>query len=164
MTEQGRLKHTLNGRLEGTALYMDANDPRITAAGLTPVSGFWVVAPGVVQNADGTYSENTTPIHVERYYHRMYRIDNVESNSFDASYIKLREMRLDYSLPNKILDKTPFTNLRVGLYGRNLAVWSKFPSYDPEVSVLSGGIVSQGIDIGTIPTARTFGFNLNVDF
>ena len=164
MTEQGKLKHTLNGRLEGTQFYMDANDPRIAAAGLTPVSGFWMIAPGVVQEEDGRYVENTNLIHVERYYHRMYRIDNVEANSFDASFIKLREIRLDYSLPGHIIDKMPVTGLSVGLYGRNLCAWSKFPAYDPEVSVLSGSTVSQGIDIGTLPAARTFGINLNLEF
>ncbi|MDR1119526.1 MAG: SusC/RagA family TonB-linked outer membrane protein [Dysgonamonadaceae bacterium] len=164
MTEQGKLKHTLNGRVEGSQFYMDANDPRIAAAGLTPVSGLYMIAPGVVQEADGKYVENTNVIHVERYYHRMYRIDNVEANSFDASFIKLREIRFDYSLPRNILDKTPFTDLRLGLYGRNLCVWSKFPGYDPEVSVLSGSTVSQGIDIGTLPSARTFGINLHLEF
>ena len=164
MTEQGKLKHTLNGRLEGTPLYIDANDSRIAAAGLTPVSGFWVVAPGVVQNENGQYVENTNLVHVERYYHRMYRIDNVEANSFDASFIKLREIRFDYSLPKRIIDKTPLVSLKVGLYGRNLYAWSEFPAYDPEVSVLSGSTVSQGIDIGTLPSARTFGINLNVEF
>jgi hypothetical protein len=164
MSEQGKLAHTLNGRLEGTEYYMDASDPRIAAAELTPMSGVYMIAPGVVHNADGSYSPNTKVITTEAYYKEYYRMANVETNSFDASFLKLREVRLDYSLPKQILDKTPLTNLRVGLYGRNLYVWSKFPLFDPEASALTGSTISPGIETGSLPTARTFGININVEF
>jgi TonB-linked SusC/RagA family outer membrane protein len=164
MSEQGKLAHTLDGRLEGSRYYMEGTDARIAAAGLTPLSGVYMIAPGVVENPDGAYSPNTKVITVESYYKEYYRMANVETNSFDASYLKLREVRLDYSLPKRIIDRTPFTKLSAGLYGRNLHVWSKFPLFDPEASALSGNTVSPGIETGSLPTARTFGFNINIGF
>ena len=164
MSEQGKLAHTLNGRMEGTKYYMDTSDPRIAAAGLTPMSGVYMIAPGVIHNADGAYTPNTKVITTEAYYKEYYRMANVETNSFDASFLKLREVRLDCSLPKQILDKTPLTNLKVGLYGRNLYVWSKFPLFDPESAALTGSTISPGIETGSLPTARTFGININVEF
>jgi outer membrane receptor protein involved in Fe transport len=164
MSEQGKLAHTLNGRMEGSRYYMDGADSRIAAAGLTPMSGVYMIAPGVVQNDDGSYSPNTKVITVEAYYKEYYRMANVETNSFDASFLKLREVRLDYSLPKRILDKSPFTKLDVGVYGRNLYVWSTFPLFDPEASVLSGSTISPGIETGSLPTARTIGINISLGF
>lgn len=164
MTEQGKLAHTLNGRLEGTPFYMDASDPRIAAAGLIPLSGVYMIAPGVVRNPDGSYTPNTKVITVESYFKEYYRMANVETNSFDASFIKLREVRLDYSLPKRTLDKTPFTNASIGVYGRNLFVCSDFPLFDPEAVALTGSTVSPGIETGSLPTARTIGFNISLGF
>ena len=164
MAEQGKIKHTLNGRMPGTELYMDGTDPRLAAAGLHPISSMYTIAPGVVDNGDGTYSPNSQIVTVSNYYLESVRAANTEANTHDGSFIKLREVRFDYSLPKRMLDKTPFTNLKVGLYGRNLALWTKYPVYDPEAAMLDGGYITMGIEAGTLPTTRTFGINLNVEF
>ena len=164
MTEQGKLKHTLNGRLPGTQHYMAADDPRIAAAGLAPLDGAYMIAPGVVKNADGSYSPNTKVVTVESYYKEQYRRANVETNSFDASYLKLREARIEYSFSNRILRKTPFQSLSLAVYGRNLAMWTKFPLFDPEAAALNGGSIVPGVEMGQLPSARNYGFNLNVTF
>lgn len=164
MTEQGKLAHTLNGRLPGTEFYMSADDPRIAAAGLPPLDGVYMIAPGVVRNGDGTFSPNTTVTTVEKYYKEYYRMANVETNSFDASYIKLREVRLEYSLPKSILDKTFFTKATFGVYGRNLLCLSDFPLFDPESAALNGSAIAPGIETGSLPTARTWGLNISLGF
>ena len=89
---------------------------------------------------------------------------NVETNSFDASYIKLREMRMEYSLPKKILDKTFLTKAVIGIYGRNLLCLSDFPLFDPESAALNGSAIAPGIETGSIPSARTFGMNISLGF
>jgi len=164
MSEQGKLKNTLNGRLPGTELYIDASDPRLASGGFHQLSSMYTVTPGVVDNGDGTYSPNTQIIFVNDYYLEAVRAANVEANTHDGSFIKLREVRFDYSLPNRILDKTPFTNLRVGLYGRNLALWTNYPVYDPEAAMMDGSTITMGIESGTLPTTRTFGININLEF
>ncbi len=165
MTEQGKLKHTLNGRLPGTEYYIGADDSRLTSnPDLTQLGGIYMVAPGVVKNSDGGYSPNEKLITVESYYKEYYRIANVEANTFDASFLKLREVRLEYNLPKKILSRSPFTNASIAFYGRNLLCITDFPLFDPEAAALNGSSITPGIETGSLPSTRTLGVNINLSF
>ena len=80
-------------------------------------------------------------------------------NVYDASYVKLREASLTYNLPQEVVDRTPFTRLRVSVIGNNLAILSKnTPHFDPEAILSSGRF--QGIEHGAYPSTRTWGVNL----
>ena len=165
MTEQGKLAHTLNGRLPGTERYIPADDPRITGnPKLTQLGGIYMVAPGVVRNGDGTFSPNTKLVTVEAYNKEYYRRANVETNSFDASYLKLREVRLEYTLPKRLLSKTPMTGLSCSLYGRNLLTFTDYPMYDPEIAALNGSSMVIGVENGSLPSTKSFGMSLSVSF
>ena len=84
-----------------------------------------------------------------------------EQNIFDASYIKLRELRISYSIPSKYTG--PIQNLKISAYGRNLAIWgTDIKHIDPENTTSSGNI--QGIEGGALPSLRYFGFGLNCNF
>ncbi len=141
MTEQGKLKHTLKGREEG-----------------------FIIGDGVVQNADGSYKENTTKVAPATYYGDYYRRANVESNSFDASYIKLREVRLEYNLPKSLTHRLSLNGASIAFYGRNLAMITDFPMFDPETAALNGSTILPGVEMGQMPSTRTFGVNLTVKF
>jgi TonB-linked SusC/RagA family outer membrane protein len=142
MSEQGKLKSTLPGREEG-----------------------YIVGDGVVANPDGTYSPNTTPVIPADFYAEYYRRANIESNSFDASFLKLRETRIEYTLPAALLARTKaFTGATIGLYGRDLAMWTKFPMFDPETAALNGGTIMPGVEIGQLPSTRTMGVNITLQF
>lgn len=168
MSEQGHIKETLNGRKPGTSLYLDIDNPDIQALfkaqKITPVAGVYCIAPGVVDNGDGTYSPNQKIVTIEAYYKEYYRIGNVETNTFDTSYLKLREVRIDYNLPKKWLKNTFISNAIVGLYGRNLLCITDYPMYDPETASLDGSSFVTGVEVGTLPTTRSYGINLKVDF
>jgi TonB-linked SusC/RagA family outer membrane protein len=84
--------------------------------------------------------------------------------TYDASYVKLREMTLSYSLPQNI-----FSGVRVikgvdlSLIGRNLWIIHKnLPYSDPEENLSSGNI--QGYQSGSYPTTRSLAFNVRVKF
>ncbi|PTX18900.1 TonB-linked SusC/RagA family outer membrane protein [Pontibacter mucosus] len=140
MAEQGKLKSTLMGREEG-----------------------FIIGDGVVDNGDGTFSPNTKKVNPADYYTRYYRRANVESNSFDASYLKLREMRLEYNLPGSLLSRTKFLQgASVALYGRDLAMLTKFPIFDPETAALNGGTIMPGVEMGQLPSTRTYGVNVTL--
>src|SRR5690606_18570278 len=133
--------------------------PKLTSKGRG--EGF-IIRDGVVQNEDGTYSPNTKQVPVQSYYSDYYRRANIETNSLDASYLKLREVRIDYTFPQSIAERTKLSQLSVGLYGRDLLLISNFPIFDPETASLNGATIMPGVEMGQLPTPRTFGFNLNL--
>lgn len=139
MTEQGKLKHTLKGRDEG-----------------------YIVGDGVVKNADGSFSPNTKQVAVNSFYSDYYRRANVETNSLSASYLKLREVRFEYNFPNSVAQRMHLSRLSLAVYGRDLLLISKFPIFDPETASLNGATIMPGVEMGQLPTPRTFGFNLNL--
>jgi TonB-linked SusC/RagA family outer membrane protein len=141
MMEQGKLKSTLVGREEN-----------------------FIIGAGVVQNPDKSYSPNTTKVLPVDYFGDYYRRANVESNSFDASYLKLREARLEYNFPKSILGKSLFKQLSIALYGRDLLMISSFPIFDPETAALNGSTILPGVEMGQLPSSRTFGVNITVKF
>lgn len=82
---------------------------------------------------------------------------------YDADYVKLREVSLSYALPNKVIDRLPFNNVRFGVVGRNLWIISKdLPYADPEQSFGAGNV--QGVQIGAYPSVKEISFNVNLDF
>jgi hypothetical protein len=139
MSEQGKLKHTLAGREDG-----------------------YIVGQGVVANGDGTYSPNVKQVNLADYYADYYRRANVESNSFDASFVKLREVRLEYRLPNALLSRTPIRDVSIALYGRDLAMITDFPIFDPETAAMNGSTILPGVEMGQLPTPRTYGVNITL--
>ncbi len=87
-----------------------------------------------------------------------------EFATFDASYIKLRELTIGYNLPQKLLVKTPVKQARISLAGRNLAIFHRNTprGIDPEATSTSGN--GQGIENGSLPPNAIYGFNLNLTF
>lgn len=144
MTEQGKLKHTLYGR--------DSEDGML-------------VGDGVVDNGDGTFSPNTTRVLVSKYYADYYRRANVETNSFDATFIKLRDARIEYTFPKSITEKLQVNSLSLAFFGRNLWMWTKeYPLFDPEAAALNSSSIVPGVEMGQLPSSRTMGVNVNVKF
>lgn len=121
----------------------------------------FVVPNSVVDNQDGTFSENTTPVAVFDYWGKLPAATNI----IDASYTKLREVALSYTLPSSLITKTPFGSVTVGINGRNLLLWTpKENTYvDPEISNFGNGN-AQGFDFSGSPSLRSFGGNLRVTF
>ncbi len=85
----------------------------------------------------------------------------------DASYIKLREVGLYYTVPQSILASAfgdGITRIKVGVSGNNLALWSDYGSYDPEVSNFGIQAVTSAIEVTPYPSSRRMMFHLAVDF
>ncbi|SFQ50745.1 SusC/RagA family TonB-linked outer membrane protein [Parafilimonas terrae] len=83
---------------------------------------------------------------------------------YDASYVKLREASISYSLPSKLISKlNPIKGIDISVYGRNLWIIHKnMPDSDPEEGPSAGNI--QGFQVGSYPTYRMIGLNLNFKF
>ena len=123
-------------------------------------NGGGVIVPGFM--ADG--SPNT--IRVENTSSGLYGYSRNPQQNFvyDASYVKLREVNLSYSLPKSVIGKiAPFKGIDFSLIGRNLWIIHKnLPYADPEENITSGNI--QGYQSGAYPTSRTLGFNIKLTF
>lgn len=126
-----------------------------------------IVAEGAVNTgtADNPiFVQNTTNVDARTYNNRYYERDNVEAAKYDASYTKLREVTLGYSLPKKYVDRLPIYGARLSLTGRNLFLWTDNPHFDPETVSVSGGTLQPGIENMSFPSTKTYTFNLQIDF
>jgi hypothetical protein len=117
-----------------------------------------VVARGVQENEDGTFSPNTTPVVAAYYYENGYFIN--ESAVYDASFVKLREVSLAYTLPRNTSRRLGVAGLTVSAIGRNLWLHSKVPNIDPETAFDASNV--QGIEGEQLPTPRSIGFTVSV--
>jgi TonB-linked SusC/RagA family outer membrane protein len=81
----------------------------------------------------------------------------------DGSYVRLRELELTYTIPQKALEKINIYQLDVSLIGRNVLLFTKYKGIDPETS-LTGASNSQGMDYFNMPNTRSLGLALNLTF
>ena len=126
----------------------------------------FVVPNSVVEidNGDGTYSyeENTIavdPAHMDDYF----RADAWDRwHVIDKSFTKLREVNFTYTVPNALLERMPFTGLRVSLIGRNLFLWTPVDNQfiDPETTSFGNGLEAEFGEFSANPTTRSYGFAL----
>ncbi|MCM1255911.1 MAG: TonB-dependent receptor [Duncaniella sp.] len=82
----------------------------------------------------------------------------------DASYIRLQNISLGYTLPRAWVRKCFLENLRVYMNIQNLHTWTKYDGLDPEVGAMYGDALMTGLDYGRYPTPRIYTFGLNVSF
>jgi hypothetical protein len=104
------------------------------------------------------------PENLENYYRRLYSERISELNVFDASYVKFRQITIGYQFPNSIMERTPLTNLRISLWGRNLFnIVDNYDNGDPAFANTETGNAA-GLAINPLPSVRTFGIDLNLGF
>ena len=143
MTQAGFTKQTLQGRLGEAPLTVTG----VTADGTGGFKPFTkTLTPGEAQNYWGNLGERAQ----ERFI-------------YDASFIKLRQITLGFSLPKKLFGKVPIQSAMISFVARNLAILHKnVDNIDPESSYTSSN--NQGLDYFGFPSTRTYGFNLRATF
>lgn len=116
-------------------------------------------------NADGTpvYAPNDIIVSANQYYGYNNPRRYHEAAIFDASYVKLREVTLGYTLPKALVSKFGFQYAKVSAVGRNvLMLFKNHPHQDPEIDANGGN--RQGFGYGELPSTRSIGFNLSLGF
>ncbi|MFV5695953.1 SusC/RagA family TonB-linked outer membrane protein [Flavobacterium sp. LB3P122] len=161
-----RLSFLLDGQ-KGGSMYSQTNHKNNTL-GKTKVTlpgrDGGIIGQGVVLQLDGTYLPNTVRVAASSYYENYYTISNGETNIFDASFIKLREVRIEFNLPNSLLKKVGMKSASLAFYGRDLFNFTKFPGFDPEGGNLNNGTLTPGVELAQFPSTRTIGTNLILKF
>jgi TonB-linked SusC/RagA family outer membrane protein len=141
LAEQGKLKSTLPGRYNG------------------------IIGNGVIQEKDGSYRKNDVAAYdIDQYYQYAMGSYNAEGSTFSTDFVKLREVTLSYVFKPKILKKLGLSSASVGIFGRDLFIWSPWPIFDPEFGTLAGSDIVRGFETGQLPSTRTMGFNFSLGF
>jgi TonB-linked SusC/RagA family outer membrane protein len=116
--------------------------------------------PGIV--LDGidinTGLPNTIKVTAEQYFQNIFPV--TEPYIYDASYVKLRELRFGLDLPVTWASKFNARAVSVAITGRNLHTWTKVPNIDPEFSYTVGNF--QGVEFGALPNTRSWGLSFRV--
>lgn len=135
------------------AKYSGMHPETVAFNGTEDVRAEGLLLPGV--KADGT--PNDIRVDPQTYYQTFW--NRAAPNVFDASFLKLREVRIGYTIPNTLLSKVGLRDVTVSLFGRNLAILSAdLPYLDPQV--ITGPGNRQGLENAQVPSTRTIGFNL----
>ena len=85
----------------------------------------------------------------------------------DATFLKVREIGLYYTVPKEFLSRTfgrVIQRARVGFSGTNVFLATKYVGYDPETSTFGAQAVANNVDVAPYPTARRLFFHLQIDF
>ena len=121
---------------------------------------------GVNIDADGNAVENITPVSsVRNFWSNYYQNGVAESRTFDASFVKLREVRLGYTFPRSWFANAPISELTLALEGRNLwIIDSNVPHIDPETNFFGSGLTGEGVEFQSVPSVRSIGGNITLRF
>ena len=87
---------------------------------------------------------------------------------YDASYIRLKNIAIGYSLDDKVASKMGLSKVRFYISAQNLWTITHYPGSDPEVNYLNDtntrSNTNLGLDYGSYPNVRTFTFGFNLKF
>ena len=133
------------------------------------------IIPNSVQEVTDTngnvtgYTENTTPITyagITDFYNTQRNPGIEPTHLVDKTFVRLRDVNLTYRLPSKLTNRLGLTNIALGLYGKNLFLWTPGdnPYIDPEVSTYGQGIVSDFAEFRANPAQRAFGGFVKLSF
>jgi TonB-linked SusC/RagA family outer membrane protein len=136
-TYAGVLEESLKGR------EVDWDKPGLTVEGIDQATG----------------KPNTIVVTAEDYRHSIYPV--VEPYIYNSGFVKLREVRLGWEVPQRLAAKARVSQMNIALVGRNLATWTDYPNYDPELATNAGN-AGQGFEMGALPTTRNIGINLSI--
>lgn len=112
-----------------------------------------MVAKGIDQ---ATGLENTVQVSKQKYFQAYNNV--TEAGIYDTSYLKLRDITLSYKLP-----KFAGIDLSVYAFARNLLVWAKMPSLDPESSQGNGNMGGY-FERFSVPNTSSYGGGLKLSF
>ena len=150
----GVLQETLLGREGGSpdSRFVDGNG----------VIGEGLVNVGTANNPQ--YEQNTTPVAASTFNNAFYDRGNESSALYDASYVKLRQVSLYYTFAERTSKYLGVENLKLGLIGTNLLLFTENPHFDPELNAFQERNIVYGVEDFSYPSTRSFGISLKTNF
>ncbi|MDO5442807.1 MAG: SusC/RagA family TonB-linked outer membrane protein [Bacteroidia bacterium] len=168
------LSATLDVRYGGTMFSRTKNIMEFCGNGIVTTYNHrnpFIIPNSVVDNGDGTYSENTTPIYLADSSYQTYFDDYGAGEGrlyylLDRSFAKLRNVSLTWNVPNKWVKGMHLSGLSASAFCNNVFTWTPAENVyvDPEAT-------NEGTDLSAMfgetyvnPSCRIWGFNLNIKF
>jgi outer membrane receptor protein involved in Fe transport len=152
----------------GTA---ETTEDRGTLANFSGVAGHLDADGNIVHFAPDGTSEQTGPgsavsmeSELDQYYYQFIGssfIGPAESTVEDGSFVRIREMSLGYTLPQRWVDRVGISKFGVTLFANNPFLWSDYDGVDPETSLV-GPSNGQGLDYFNNPGIKSYGIRLNI--
>lgn len=136
-------------------------------------------AAGIYQSANGDYFDNQTLDQLDRWQNpgditdvpqaRLYGGNGTAQSSrwmTDGSFFRLKNITLGYNIPSSLAKRGYLQSARIYVTGQNLATFTKYEGYDPEVNTAAfgGSNILIGHDFYTPPLAKTILVGLNLGF
>lgn len=166
-----------DGRIAFTTNYRDPQSGGVNFDYGGMIRSDGAIIPGVIQNEDGTYSENDVALPAAYYYGEYW--DYEEFHMSTATYVKLRELSIGYTFK----DLSWAENFTIDLIGNDLISWFAYKTkrnrdgfvigdydkgYDPETQNYlssSGPLgITQGVSAWQLPATRSIGIKLSANF
>lgn len=125
-----------------------------------------IVPDGVVNigSADNpVYEQNTVAVTAESFYRQFFDRNHEENNTYDASFLKLRQFSIGYTFDNLNLFNQN-ASLSLSLIGKNLFAITENPHFDPEQLAVQGQGFISGVEDLSYATSRSFGFKAGFNF
>lgn len=82
----------------------------------------------------------------------------------DASFLRIRTITLGYEIPQDLASRLKLNRVRIYAQGNNLFTFTQYSGWDPEVNSFGSNVVTNGIDAGAYPIAKSFVVGLNLGF
>ena len=164
----GNFEESLAGREAWYQSEAEREAAGIAPADWTPTGGLLlegIYASGtIIDGEDVSGQPNRTYVNPYLYYQKvsMWQEEIHEPFIYDASFIKLRELSLQYQVPQSIANKLRLKKASVGIFANNIwLIYSKVPNIDPESMLTNGN--GQGYELYAYPNKRSIGFSLTVN-
>ncbi len=98
------------------------------------------------------------------YRYGNFSAGDIRGYTDDGTYVKLREISVSYDAPKSWADVAKARSMRISLSGRNLAMWSKYWSYDPEFTNFGNSNFNRFIDLAPYPSTKQFFLSIDLGY
>jgi len=166
---RGSLESTLEGRSEWISSEEERQAAHMTIEQWTEAGKVRGLVPkGVIRNIDEsgkeTFTQNGRAVDPSIYWGQIIQDGGVASPYiYDASYVKMREIMIGYSIPSSLTKKWGLQQMQVSVVSRNpFIIYKNIPNIDPDSNYNNGN--GQGLEYGSLPTRRSWGLNLSFKF
>lgn len=129
----------------------------------------FMVPNSVIDNGDGTYSENTIPVQptkLHTFYSDRGGLQGNQNSVISRSYLKLRDAGIAYQVPSSLCSKLSLSSARLSFNVSNILLWTprENPYIDPETTTFGNDVSAKFGEFNANPSNQLYTFGLTLAF